>query len=211
MQPSPPSFSRTPFILLEENSGDFLGDTVVKSSASNAGGTGSIPGWGAEIPHASRPRDQTMKQKQYCNKFSEVFKTSPHQNNLLKNENSLPINSHFFPSSALGSHSSCFLCESDYIRYQFSHILANACCFCFCDSDSRHPEEYEVVSHCGLICISLRLATLSTSSCACWSFVSSSGKCLFKFFASFLITLFGFLLRCRNSLYSLGVYSLSDI
>ena len=112
-----------------------------------------------------------MKQKQYCNKFSEVFKTSPHQNNLLKNENSLPINSHFFPSSALGSHSSCFLYEFDYIRYQFFYILANACYFCFCDFDSRHPEEYEVVSHCGLICISLRLATLSTSSCACWSFV----------------------------------------
>ena len=144
---------------------------MVKRSASNAWGTGSIPGWGADTPHASRPRNQTMKQKQCCNKFSEVFKTSPHQNNLLKNENSLPINSHFFPSSALGSHASCFLYEFDYIRYQFFHILANACYFCFCDFDSRHPEEYEVVSHCGLICISLRLATLSTSSCACWSFV----------------------------------------
>ena len=32
-----------------------LGGPVVKTSPSNAGGTGSIPGWGAKIPHALWP------------------------------------------------------------------------------------------------------------------------------------------------------------
>ena len=32
--------------------GDFPGGPVVKTLLSNAGGTGSIPGWGAKTPHA---------------------------------------------------------------------------------------------------------------------------------------------------------------
>ena len=32
---------------------DFPGGLVVKTSPSNAGYVGSIPGWGAKIPHAS--------------------------------------------------------------------------------------------------------------------------------------------------------------
>ena len=35
---------------------DFPGGPVVKTSPSNAGGAGSIPGHGAKIPHASQPR-----------------------------------------------------------------------------------------------------------------------------------------------------------
>ena len=35
--------------------GDFPGSPVVKTLPSNAGGVGSIPGWGAKIPHASQP------------------------------------------------------------------------------------------------------------------------------------------------------------
>ena len=35
---------------------DFPGGPVVKTLPSNAGGAGSIPGQGAEIPHASGPR-----------------------------------------------------------------------------------------------------------------------------------------------------------
>ena len=39
------------------------------------GGAGSIPGQGAEIPYASRPKTQ----KQYCNKFNKDFeKNGPH-------------------------------------------------------------------------------------------------------------------------------------
>ena len=52
---------------------DFPGDPVVKTSPSNAGGAGSIPGQGVKIPHASRPKNQNIKQKQYCNKFNKDF------------------------------------------------------------------------------------------------------------------------------------------
>ena len=59
--------------------GDFHDGPVVKTSPSNAGGVGSIPGWGAEIPHASWPKNQNIKQKQYCNKFNKDFKNGPRQ------------------------------------------------------------------------------------------------------------------------------------
>ena len=32
---------------------------------------GSILGQGAKIPHALRPKNQNIKQKQYCNKFNK--------------------------------------------------------------------------------------------------------------------------------------------
>ena len=35
---------------------------MVQGSPSNAGGRGSIPGLGAEIPHALGPKTQNMKQ-----------------------------------------------------------------------------------------------------------------------------------------------------
>ena len=57
---------------------DFPGGPVVKTLPSNAGGVGSIPGWEAKIPHASGPKNQTIKQKQYCNKFNKDFKNGPH-------------------------------------------------------------------------------------------------------------------------------------
>ena len=53
---------------------DFPGGLAVKTSPSNAGGVGSIPGWGAKIPHASWPKNQNIKQKQYCNKFNKDLK-----------------------------------------------------------------------------------------------------------------------------------------
>ena len=55
--------------------GDFPGGPVVGTSPSNAGGVGLIPGQGAKIPHASTPKSQNIKQKQYCNKFNKDFKT----------------------------------------------------------------------------------------------------------------------------------------
>ena len=57
----------------------FPAGPVVKTSPSNAGGDGSIPGWGAKIPHALRPKNQNIKQKQYCNEFDKDFKNGPHQ------------------------------------------------------------------------------------------------------------------------------------
>ena len=53
---------------------DFPGGPVVRTSPSNAGGAGSLPGRGAEIPHASGPKNQKLKQKQYCNKFNKDLK-----------------------------------------------------------------------------------------------------------------------------------------
>ena len=38
---------------------DFPGCPVVKTSTSNSGGAGSIPGQGAKIPHASQPKGKT--------------------------------------------------------------------------------------------------------------------------------------------------------
>ena len=40
---------------------DFPGGPVVKTTPSNGGGTGSIPGQGARIPHASGSKDQNIK------------------------------------------------------------------------------------------------------------------------------------------------------
>ena len=57
---------------------------MVKTSPSSGGGEGSIPGWGAKIPHALWPKNQNIKQKQYCNKFDKVFKNSRHQKKSFK-------------------------------------------------------------------------------------------------------------------------------
>ena len=45
----------------ESHHWDFPGGPVVKTSPSNAGGVGSIPGRGAKIPHASRPKKPKRK------------------------------------------------------------------------------------------------------------------------------------------------------
>ena len=58
---------------------DYPGGPVVKTSPSKAEGEGSIPGGVAKIPHASRPKKQNIKQKQYCNKFNKDFLNGPHQ------------------------------------------------------------------------------------------------------------------------------------
>ena len=35
--------------------------------------------FGAKIPHISRPENQNIKQRQYCNKFIKDFKNDSHQ------------------------------------------------------------------------------------------------------------------------------------
>ena len=59
--------------------GDFLGSPVVKTSPSNAGGAGSIPGGGAKIPHASYGIKPKHKTEANCNKFSKDVKNGPHE------------------------------------------------------------------------------------------------------------------------------------
>ena len=55
---------------------------MVKTLPSNARGAVSIPGQGTKVPHASGPKNQNIKQKQYCNKFNKDFKNGLHPKNL---------------------------------------------------------------------------------------------------------------------------------
>ena len=50
-----------------------------KGLSSNAGGVSSIPVGGAKTPHASQPKNQKIKQKEYWNKCNKEFKNGPHQ------------------------------------------------------------------------------------------------------------------------------------
>ena len=61
---------------------DFPGGPLVKTSPSNAGGVGLIPGQGANFLHAWWPKYQNIKQKQYCSTINKDFKNSLHQKNL---------------------------------------------------------------------------------------------------------------------------------
>ena len=45
------------------------------------GDEGLIPGQGNKIPHALQPKNQDIKQKQYCNRVNKDFKNGQHQNN----------------------------------------------------------------------------------------------------------------------------------
>ena len=58
--------------------GYFPGDPVAKTLPSNAGIVGLIPGRGANIPHPSWPKNQNVKQKQYCDRFNTEFYNGPH-------------------------------------------------------------------------------------------------------------------------------------
>ena len=49
----------------------FPGGAVVENLPANAGGVGSVPGWGAKIPHASRQKTKTTNQ--------QAVLGSPHQ------------------------------------------------------------------------------------------------------------------------------------
>ena len=46
---------------LKQSREDFLGGPVVKTSSSNAGVSGVIPGWKAKILHASWPKKRNTK------------------------------------------------------------------------------------------------------------------------------------------------------
>ena len=60
------------------NFGDFSGGPFVKTLPLSAGGACSIPGQGTKFLHASWPKNQNVKQKQYCNKFNKGYKNGPH-------------------------------------------------------------------------------------------------------------------------------------
>ena len=50
-------------VILKHAVGDFLGSSVVKTLPSNSGGEGSVPGWGAGIPHALWQKSKQNKNK----------------------------------------------------------------------------------------------------------------------------------------------------
>ena len=56
----------------------FPGGPGVKTLSSGAEGMGSIPGQGAKISHSSQPKNQSIKQKQCCNKLNKDLKNGPH-------------------------------------------------------------------------------------------------------------------------------------
>ena len=70
--------------------GDFPGGPVVKTLPSNAWGAGSVPGGVDNIPHASGPKNQNIKQKQYCNKPNKGFKKY-----IALKQNSVPMRGYF--------------------------------------------------------------------------------------------------------------------
>ena len=57
--------------------GAFPGSPVVKTSPTNAGDADLIPDLEAKIPYSSGPKNQSIKQKQYCNKSNKDFKNGP--------------------------------------------------------------------------------------------------------------------------------------
>ena len=56
------------------------------------GGSSSITGWGAKIPHASWPKNRTENRKKYCNKFNNDFKKGPHQKKKKKRKKEKSVN-----------------------------------------------------------------------------------------------------------------------
>ena len=56
---------------------------MVETSPSNTGDVGSVSGQGTEIPPALQPKNQNVRQRQYCNEFSKDFKNGPHQKILI--------------------------------------------------------------------------------------------------------------------------------
>ena len=55
---------------IAKNHRDFPGNPVVKTSPSNKGNAGSIPGCRSKIPHAPWPKKKKIKQKQYYKEFN---------------------------------------------------------------------------------------------------------------------------------------------
>ena len=71
---------------------DFPGSPVIKTLPSNAGCAGSIPGTATKIPHASWPKNQSMKQNNIVTnsvktlKMVHIGKTFKKKSNNLCNE-----------------------------------------------------------------------------------------------------------------------------
>ena len=58
---------------------DFPGGPAFKTSPSNVGNVVLISSRGAKVQHTSGPKNKSIRQGQYCNKFSRDFTIGPHQ------------------------------------------------------------------------------------------------------------------------------------
>ena len=56
----------------------------------SAQGVGSIPGQRTKVSHTSQLKNENLKQKHYCKKFSKDFKNGPHQKKNLTKKNKDP-------------------------------------------------------------------------------------------------------------------------
>ena len=72
--------------------GDFTGGPVVKTSPYNADGMGLIPGWGAKISHASRPKKKKKAKQNRTNMVKNSMKTLKMFH--IKNQNLLKKDTH---------------------------------------------------------------------------------------------------------------------
>ena len=66
---------------------DFPGGPV-RLHTSKTAGAGSIPGLRAKMPYDSGPKNQHIKEQQYCKKFNKDFKNGPHKKIFGKNKES---------------------------------------------------------------------------------------------------------------------------
>ena len=57
---------------------DVPGSPLVRLHFPVQEGAGLTPDREAKVPHISWPKNQNMKQKQYCNKFNKDFLNVPH-------------------------------------------------------------------------------------------------------------------------------------
>ena len=73
-----------PHLKSKRRTEDIPSSSVVKTSPSIAGCAALIRDREANIPHALWPKNQNIKQKQYCNKFNIDFKNDPQQQSIKK-------------------------------------------------------------------------------------------------------------------------------
>ena len=62
---------------------------MVETSFSNAGDVGWIPGWGAKIPHVSRPKTQNLKQSSTATNSIKTQKKNKQKKTQTKPEESI--------------------------------------------------------------------------------------------------------------------------
>ena len=93
MGPGISCLKKLQFCLTQKLCGTFPSGPVVKTSPSNSGAGGSIPGkgLGSHIPCSQKipSKKQKINQNQYCKKFNKNFKNGPHKKKILKKKKAM--------------------------------------------------------------------------------------------------------------------------